>query len=129
MFDEPLQISEKRREVKGKGEKERYTYLNAEFQRIARRDKKAFLTDQCKEIEKNNRMGKTGDLFKETGEIKGTLHTRMGMIKDRNSKDLTEANEIKKIRQEYTEELYKKGLMTWMTMIVCRSSRASHPGV
>ena len=85
--------------------------------------------NNAKKQRKNNRMGKIGDLFKETGEIKETLHTRMGMIKDRNSKDLTEANEIKKIRQEYTEELYKKGLMTWMTMIVCHSSRASHPGM
>ena len=96
--------------MKDKGERQRYTQMNAELQKVTRRDKKDFLNEQCKEIEKNNRMGKTGDLFKETGEIKGTLHTRMGMIKDRNSKDLTEANEIKKIRQEYTEELYKKGL-------------------
>ena len=84
---EVLQIAVKRREVKSKGEKERYKHLNAEFQRIARRDKKAFLNDQCKEIEENNRMGKTRDLFKKTGNIKGTFHARMGMIKDRNSKD------------------------------------------
>jgi len=104
-----LQIAEKRREAKGKEEKERYTHLNAEFQRIARRDKKAFLNDQRKEIEENNRMGKTRDLFKKTGDIKGTFHAEMGTIKDRNSKDLTEAEDIKKRWQEYTE-LYKKGL-------------------
>ena len=99
----------KRREVKGKGEQDRYTHLNAEFQRIARRDKKAFLSDQCKEIEENNRMGKTRDLFKKIRETKGRLHAKMGTIKDRNSKDLTE-EDIKKRLQEYTEELYKKGL-------------------
>ena len=104
---EALQIAGKRREVKGKGEKERYTHLNAEFQRIARREKKAFLSDQCKEIEENNRMGKTRDLFKKIRDIKGTFHAKMGTIKDRNSKDLTEAEEIKKTWQEYTEELYK----------------------
>ena len=108
MSEEALQIAEKRREVKGKGEKERYTQLNAEFQRIARRDKKHFLSDQCKEIEENNRMGKTRDLFKKTGDTKGTFHSRMGTMKDRNGKDLTEAGEIKKRQQEYTEELYKK---------------------
>ena len=107
MFEEPLQISEKRREVKGKGEKERYTYLNAEFQRIARRDKKAFLTDQCKEIEKNNRMGKTGDLFKKIRDTKGIFHAKVATIKDRNDMDLTEAEDIKKKWQEYTEEPYK----------------------
>ena len=95
--------------MKGKGEKERYTHLNAEFQRLERRDKKVFLSDQCKEIEENNRMGKTRDLFKKTGDIKGTFHARIGTIKDRNGKDLTEAEEIKKRQQEYTE-LYKKGL-------------------
>ena len=104
---EALQIAGKRREVKGKGEKERYTHLNAEFQRITRRDKKAFLSDQCKEIEENNRMGKTRDLFKKIRDIKGTFHAKMGTIKDRNGKDLTEAEEIKKTWQEYTEELYK----------------------
>ena len=93
----------KRREVKGKGEKERYTHLNAEFQRIARRDKKAFLSDQCKETEENNRMGKASDLFKNT---KGTFHAKMGTIKDGNGRDLTEAEDIKKMRQDYTE-LYK----------------------
>ena len=94
--------------MKGKGEKERYTQLNAEFQRIARRDKEAFLNEQCKEIEENNRMRKTRELFKKTGDTKGTFHSRMGTMKDRNGKDLTEAGEIKKRQQEYTEELYKK---------------------
>ena len=108
MSEEALQIAKKRREVKGRGEKERYIHLNAEFQRIARRDKKAFLGDQCKEIEENNRMGKTKDLFKKIRDIKGTLHAKMGTIKDRIGMDLTEAEDIKKRRQEYTEELYKK---------------------
>ena len=97
-------------EVKSKGEKERYIHLNAEFQRIARREKKAFLSDQCKEIEENNRMGNTRDLVKKIRDIKGTFHAKMGSIKDRNGMDLTEAEEIKKRWQEYTEELYKKGL-------------------
>ena len=100
----------KRREVKGKREKERYTNLNAEFQRIARRDKKAFLSDQCKEIEENNSMGKTRDLYKKIRDTKGTFHAKMVTIKDRNCMDLTEAEDIKKRRQEYTEELYKKDL-------------------
>ena len=100
----------KRREVKGKGEKERYTHLNAEFQRIARSDKKAFLSDQCKEIEENNRMGKTRDLFKKIRDSKGTFHAKMGSIKDRNGIDLTEAEHFKKRWQEYTGELYKKDL-------------------
>ena len=99
----------KRREVKGKGEKERYKHLNSEFQRIARRDKKAFLSDQCKEIEENNRIGKTRDLFKKIRDCKGTFHAKMGSIKDRNSMDLTEAENINRW-QEYTEELYKKDL-------------------
>ena len=99
----------KRREVKSKGEKERYTYLNVEFQRIAWRDKKAFLSDHCKEIEQNNRMGKTRDLFKKIRDTKGTCHAKMGSIKDRNGMDLTEAEDIKKRWQEYTE-LYKKDL-------------------
>ncbi len=107
---EALQIAVKRREVKSKGEKERYKHLNAEFQRIARRDKKAFLSDQCKEIEENNRMGKTRDLFKKIRDTKGTFHAKMGSIKDRNGMDLTEAEDIKKRWQEYTEELYKKDL-------------------
>ena len=97
-----------RRETKGKGEKERYTHLNAEFQRIARRDKKAFLSDQCKEIEENNRMGKTRDLFKKTGDIKETFHARMGTIKNRKCKDLIETEEIKKRWQKYTKNLYRK---------------------
>ena len=100
----------KRREVKSKGEKERYTHLNAEFQRIARRDKKAFLSDQCKETEKNNRMGKTRNLFKKIRDTKGTFHTKMGSTKDRNGMDLTEVEDIKKRWQEYTGELYKNEL-------------------
>ena len=110
LSEEALQIAEKRREEKGKGDKERYTHLNAEIQRIARRDKKAFLSDQCKEIEVNNRMGKTRDLFKRIRDTKGTFHAKMGSIKDRNGMDLTEAEDIKKRWQEYTEELYKKDL-------------------
>ena len=109
MSEEALQIAEKRREAKGKGEKERYTQLNAEFQRIARRDKKAFLSDQCKEIEENNRMEKTRDLFKKIRDPKGTFHAKMGTIKDRNGMDLTKAEDTKKRWQEYTE-LYKKDL-------------------
>ena len=96
--------------MKSKGEKERYTYLNAEFQRTARRDKKAFLSDQCKEIEENNRMGKTRDLFKKIKDTKGIFHAKLGTIKDRNGKDLTEAEDIKNRWQEYTEKLYKKDL-------------------
>ena len=99
---ETLQIAMKRQEAKSKGEKERYTHLNAEFQRIARRDKKAFLSDQCKQIEENNRMGKTRDLFKKIRDTKGTFHAKMGSIKDRSGKDLTEADDIKKRWQEYT---------------------------
>ena len=98
--------------MKGKGEKERYTHVNAEFQRTAKRDKKAFLSDQCKEIEKNNRMGKTRDLFKKSRDTKGDFHAKMGSIKDRNGRDLTEAKDIKKRWQEYTEELNKKIFMT-----------------
>ena len=105
MSEEDLQIAEKRRGVKGKGEKERYTHLNIEFQRIARRDKKAFLSGQCKEIEKNNRMGKTRDLFKKIRHAEGTFHAKMGTIKDRNGMDLEEAEDIKKRWQEYAEEL------------------------
>ena len=115
MYDEALQIAVKRREAKGKGEKERYKHLNAEFQRKARRDKKAFLSDQCKEREEknrmgNNRMGKIRDLFKKITNIKGTFHAKMSSIKDRNGMDLTEIEDIKKRWQEYTEELYKKDL-------------------
>ena len=108
MSEEALQIVVKRREAKGKGEKERYIHLNAEFQRIAMRDKKAFLSDQCKEIEENNRMGKTRDLFKKVRDAKGTFHAKMGSIKDRNDRDLTEAEDIKKRWQEYTEDEKKK---------------------
>ena len=107
---EALQIAEKRRETKGKGEKEKYTHLNAEFQKIARRDKKAFLSDQCKEIEENNRMGKTRYLFKKIRDIKQTFDEKMGSTKDRNGMDLREAEDIKRRWQEYTEELYKKDL-------------------
>ena len=117
LSEEALQIAEKR-EVKGKGEKERYTHLNAEFQRIARKDKKAFLSDQCKEMEENNRMGKTRDLFKKIRDTKGTFHAKMGTIKDRSGMDLTEAEGIKKRWQEYTEELYKKIFMTQIIMMV-----------
>ena len=102
MSEEALQIAEKRREVKSKGEKERYSHLNAEFQRIARRDKKAFLSGQCKETEENNRMGKTRDLFKKIRDTKGIFYAKMGTIKDRNGRDLTEAEGIKKRWQEYT---------------------------
>ena len=109
MSEEVLQIAEKRG-AKGKGEKERYIHLNAEFQRIVRRDKKAFLSDQCKEIEENNRMGKTRDLFKKIRDTKGIFHAKMGSIKDRNGMYLTEAEDIKKRWLEYTEELYKKNL-------------------
>ena len=114
LSEEALQIAEKRREGKGKGEKERYTHLNAAFQR-ARRDKKAFLSDKYKEMEENNRMGKTRDLFKKIRDTKGTFHVKMDTIKDRNGMDLTEAEDIKKRWQEYTEELYK---MIFMTQII-----------
>ena len=110
LSEEALQIATRKREAKRKGEKERYTHFNAEFQRIARRDKKAFLSDQCKEIEENNIMGKTRDLSKKISDIKGTFHAKMGTIKDRNGTDLTEEEDIKKRWQEYTEELYKKDL-------------------
>ena len=108
LSEEALQIAVKRAEVKGKGEKERYTHLNAEFQRIARWDKKAFLSDQCKEIEANKRMGKTRDLFKKIRDTKGTFHAKMGTIKDGNGLDLIETEDIKKGWQQYTEELYYK---------------------
>ena len=119
LSEEALQIAEKRREVKGKEEKKRYTHLNAEFQRIARRDKKDFLPEQCKEIEENNRMGKTGDLYKKIRDTRGTFHARMGTIKDRSGMELTEAEDVKKRWQEYTEELYKKKIfMIQITMMV-----------
>ena len=120
---EASQIAMKRREVKSKGEKERYTHLNAEFQRIVRKDKRAFLSDQCKEIEENNEMGKTRDLFKKIRDNKGTFHAKMGSKKDRNGRDLTEAEDIKRW-QEYTEELYKKDLHD-----PDNSPRARHPGM
>ena len=132
LSEEVLQIAEKR-EAKAKGRKERYTHVNAEFQRIAGRDKNAFLSNQCKEIEENNRMGKTRDLFKKIIHTKGIFHAKLGTIKDRNSMDLTEAEDIKKWWQEYKEELYKKdlndpdnhdGLITHL-----EPSRARHPGV
>ena len=110
LSEEALQISVKRREVKGKGEKERYIHLNAEFKKISRRDKKAFLSNQCKEIEENNRMGKTRDLFKKIRDTKETFHAKMGSIINRNGMDLTELEDIKKRWQEHTEELYKKEL-------------------
>ena len=110
LSEEALQIAEKRREAKGKGERERYAHLNAEFQRIARRDKKAFLSDQCKKRDENNRMGKTRDLFKKIRDTKGTFHAKMVSMKDRNGMDLREAEDIRKRWQEYTEELYKKDL-------------------
>ena len=112
---EGLQVAVKRREAKSKGEKERYKHLNAEFQRTARRDKKAFFNDQCKEIEENNRMGKTRDLFEKIIDNKGIFHAKMGSIKDRNGMDLTEAEDIKKRWQEYTEELYKKSFTIQIT--------------
>ena len=115
LSEEALKIAEKRREVKSKGEKERFIHLNPEFQRIARRDKKAFLSDQCKEIEKNNRMGKTRDLFKKIRDTKGIYCATIGTIKDRNGMDLTEAEDIEKRWQEYTE-LYKEMFMTQITM-------------
>ena len=108
LSEEALHIAEKRREVKGKGEKERYSHLNAEFQRTTKRDKKAFLSDQCKQIEENNRMGKTRDLFKKIRDTKGTFHAKMGAIKDSNGKDLTDAEESKMKWQEYTKELHRK---------------------
>ena len=110
LSEEALQIAEKRREAKGEGERKRYTYLNAEFQRISRRDKKALLTEPCKEIEENNRMEKISDLFKKIRDTKGTFHAKMGTIKDRNDMDLTEAEDTKERWQEYTEELYRKDL-------------------
>ena len=115
---ETLQIAEKRKDMKGKGEKEKYTHLNAEFHRTAGRDKKAFLSGQCKEIEENNRVGKTSDLFKKIRDSKGTFPAKMVSIKDKNGMDLTEAEDIKKRWQEYTEELYKKIFMTQITMMV-----------
>ena len=118
LSEEALGIAMKRREAKGKGKKERYTHLNAEFQRIARRNKKGFLSDQCKEIEGNNRMRKTRDFFKKIRDTKGTFHAKMGTIKDRNSKGVTKAKEMKRRWQEYIRELYKKVLMNQITTMV-----------
>ena len=138
LSEEALQIAVKRREAKSKGEKERYKHLNAEFQRLARRDKKAFLRDQCKEIEKNNRMGKTRDLFKKIRDTKGTFHAKMGTIKDRNGMDLTKEEDIKRRWQKYTEELYKKdlhdpdnhdGVITHLEPDILECVRARHPGM
>ena len=118
LSEEALQIAEKRREAKGKGKKERYTNLNAEFQRIARRHKKAFLSDQCKEIEENNRMGKTRDLFKKIRDTKGIFPAKMATIKERNGMDLTEAEDINKSWQDYTEELTKKIFKTQIITVI-----------
>ena len=118
LSEEALQIAEKRRDMKGKGEKERYTHLNAEFEQIARRDKKDFLSDQCKEIEENNRMGKTRDIFKKMRENKGTFHAKMGTIKNRNGTDLTEAEDIEMRWQDTQENYTKKIFMTQITMMV-----------
>ena len=127
---EALQIAVKRREVKTKGEKERYTHLNAELQRIARRDKKTFLSNQCKEIEANNRMGKTRDLFKKIRDIEGTLNAQMGSIKDRNSMDLTEAEDIQRRGQEYTKRTVQKRSSRPRQSQWCdHSPRARHPGM
>ena len=118
LSEEALQIAVKRREAKSKGKKERYKHLNAEFQRIAIRDKKAFFSDQCKEIEENNRMGKTRDVFKKIRDTKGTFYAKMGSIKDRNGRDLTEAEDIKKRWQKYTEDCTKKIYMTQIITMV-----------
>ena len=118
---EALQIAAKRREAKSKGKKERYKHLNVEFQKRARRDKKAFLSDQCKEIEENNRMGNTKDVFRKIRDTKGIFHAKMGSIKDRNGMDLTEAEDTKKRWQEYTEELYKKTIFTIQIITMVRS--------
>ena len=118
LSEETLKIAKKRREEKGKGEKEMYTHLNAEFQRIARRDKKAFLSDPCKEIEENNRMGKTRALLKRIRDTKGIFHAKMGTIKDRNGMDQTEVEDIKKRWQEYTEQIYKKIFTTQIITMV-----------
>ena len=118
MSEEALQIAEKRRDVKGQEDRERYTHLNSEFQRIARREKKAFLGDQCKEKEGNNRIGKTRDLFKKIRDAKGTFHAKMGSIKDRNGMDLAEAEDVKKRWQEYRTTIQKEVLMTQITTMV-----------
>ena len=129
LSEEDLQIAVKRREAKCKGEKERYTHLNAEFQRIARRDKKAFLSDRCKETEKNHRMGKTRDRVKKIRDSKGAFHAKMGSINNRNGMDLTEAEDSKKRWQDYTEELYKKDLQDPDNHNGVITHPASHPGM
>ena len=129
LSEETLQIAMKRRQEKSKGEKERYKLLNAEFKIIARRDKKAFLSDQCKEIEENNGMGKTRDLFKKIRDTKGTFHAKMGSIKDRNGMDLIEAEDIKKTWQEYTEEIQKRASRPRYSRWCDHSPRARHPGM
>ena len=116
--EEALQIAEERSEAKGKGERERYTQLKAQFQRIARRDKKASLSEQCKEIEKNNRMGKTRDLFKKTGDIKGTFQARMGKVRDRNGMDLTEQKRLRRGGKDTQKNYTRKVFMTWITTVV-----------
>ena len=118
IYKSAIKIVEERREAKDKGEKKRYTHLNAEFQRTARKDEKTFLSDQCKETEEDNRMGENRDLFKKIRDTKGTFHSNMGTLKDRNSMELTEAEDIKKRWQEYTEELYKKDLTTQIITMV-----------
>ena len=118
LFEEALQMAEKRQESKGEGEKERYTHLNAEFRRIAKRNKKAFLSDQCKEKEENNRMRKSRDLMKKIRDTKGKFHAKMGTTKDRNDRDLTEAEDIKKMWQEYTEEPFKRDLHDQIIMMM-----------
>ena len=132
MSEEAFQVIKKRRQVKGKGERERYTQLNAEFQKIARKDKKAFLSEQCKEIEENNRIGKTKDLFKKIGDTKGTFHVKMGTIKDRNSKALTEDTKKQKILRRSGKNIQKncikRVLMTWTATIIW-SNRARHYGM
>ena len=127
LSEKALQVAVEKREVKGKGEKERYTHLNAEFQRITRRDKKAFLSDQCKEIEENKRIAKTIDLSKKIRDTKGTFHTKMGTIKDRHGMDLTEAEDTKKRWQQYTEKLYKKDLHDPDNQWCDHPPKARHP--
>ena len=129
LSEEALQIAAKRREAKSKGENERYKHLNAEFQRIARREKKAFLSDQCKEIKENVRLGKTRDIFKKIRDTKRTFHAKVGSIKDRNGREITEAEDIKKMWQEYTEELYKKRSRPREARWCDHSPRARHPGM
>ena len=124
LSEEALQTAEKRKEAKDKGEKERYTHLNAELQRIARIDKKAFLSDQCKEIEENNRMGKTRDLLKKIRDTKGAFHAKIGTIKDRNGMDLTEAEDIRKRWQEYTEKLFS--ILAWRIPWTNKLCRLAH---